>query len=150
MLNNCETPDFMFPLYADIYYPIVTQGSYNEVKKTWVFDRTIVCNATSLGGVREEEIRPEMFLQFENKLIARSKRDVRKTSNGDLEALTNVLITNIRSISGDILYLETAGPRKGRATIYEVATVEPYIGPFGSTEYYKMLWRRTENQAVGD
>ena len=147
---TCETIDFLYPLYADIYYPIVVQGSYNEVKKNWFFDRSIVCNAASLGGVSEVDVRPEMFLQFENKLIARSKSDLRKTSNGDLEALTNILVTNIRSASGQPIYLETSGPRKGRATIYEVVTVEPYVGPFGNIEYYKMLWRRTENQAVGD
>ena len=35
MMLSCETPDFMFPLYADIYYPLVTQGAFNEIKKSW-------------------------------------------------------------------------------------------------------------------
>jgi hypothetical protein len=49
-----------------------------------------------------------------------------------------------------VFYKETAGPRTGRGTIYEIGTFEPFIGPFGEIEYYKMLWRRTENQTVGD
>jgi len=34
--------------------------------------------------------------------------------------------------------------------LYEVATVEPFIGPLGGIEYYKILLRRAENQTVGD
>jgi hypothetical protein len=49
-----------------------------------------------------------------------------------------------------LVYKETAGPRAGRGTIYEVGTLEPFVGPFGDIEYFKMLWRRTENQTVGD
>jgi hypothetical protein len=147
---ECETPDFMFPLYADIYYPIITQGAYNEVKKEWVFDRTIICNASPVGGAGEEDIKPAEFLQYENKLVARSRTDLRITSNENKQAVTNILITNIRNMGGELIYKETAGTRKGRGTIYEVATLEPFLGPFNTIEYYKMLWRRSENQSAGD
>lgn len=145
---NCETPDFLYPLYADIYYPIVTQGEYNEIKKTWVFDRTIICNASPVGGAGTEDIKPAEFLQYENKLVARTKNDIRISSINNDQAVTNILITNIRTSSGEILYKETAGVRGGKGTIYEIATVEPFLGPFNNIEYYKMLWRRAENQAV--
>jgi hypothetical protein len=147
---NCETPDFVFPMYADLYYPIISQGGYGEIKKDWVFDRTIVCNATSIGGAGEEEIKPAEFLQYENKLIARTKTDIRESSNEANQALTNILVTNIRSSNGELIYKETSGPRNGRGTIYEIATVEPFVGPFRSVEYFKVLLRRTENQAVTD
>jgi hypothetical protein len=147
---NCDDTTFMFPMKADIYFPIITQGEYGQPKKDWVFDRTIACNATSVGGVGSEDIKPEAFLQYENKLIARTKNDPRFTSNNSSNAITNILITNIRDSSNNTIYIETAGPRSGKGTIYEIATVEPFTGPFGSTEYYKMLWRRTENQTVGD
>jgi hypothetical protein len=135
---------------ADIYFPILSQGDYGQSKKDWVYDRTITCNATSVGGLGTEDIKPETFLQYENKLIARTKNDPRLSSNNANNAITNILITNIRDANDNIVYRETAGPRSGRGTIYEIATVEPFTGPFGSTEYYKMLWRRTENQTVGD
>lgn len=146
----CETTDFMYPMLADIYYPIITQGQFGEIKKEWVFDRTIACNATPVGGAGQEDIKPEVFLQYENKLVSRSRTDIRISSKSVQDAATNILITNIRSANGQLLYKETAGPRAGKGTIYEVGTLEPFVGPFGSIEYYKMLWRRTENQAVGD
>lgn len=147
---DCEATDFIYPMKADIYYPIITQNNYGQANKEWVFDRTIVCNATSLGGAGDVELKPDVFLQYDGKLVARSKSDIRVSSNMTDNAISNILVTNIRSASDITLYRETAGPRSGRGTIYEVGTVEPFIGPFGEIEYYKMLWRRTENQTVGD
>jgi hypothetical protein len=135
---------------ADIYYPIITQNSYGQPNKEWVFDRTIVCNATTVGGAGDVELKPDTFLQYDGKLVCRSRSDIRVSSNESENAITNILITNIRSKTDTILYKETAGPRTGRGTIYEVGTLEPFVGPFGEIEYYKMLWRRTENQTVGD
>jgi hypothetical protein len=120
------------------------------VQKEWVLDRTIACNATSVGGAGKEDIKPDLFLQYENKLIARSKTDLRTTSRQSKEAITNIIITNIRFGNGELIYKETAGPRAGKGTIYEIGTLEPQVGPFNNVEYHKMLWRRTENQAVGD
>jgi hypothetical protein len=137
-------------MLADVYYPIITQGPFGEIKKEWVFDRTISCNATSVGGAGSEQIKPDMFLQYEDKLVVRSRGDLRIKSNLSQEATTNILITNIRLSHGQLIYKETAGPRAGKGTIYEVGTLEPFTGPFNSIEYYKMLWRRTESQAVGD
>ena len=146
----CETTDFIYPMKADIYYPIITQNNYGQANKEWIFDRTIVCSATTLGGPGDVELKPDVFLQYDGKLMSRSRSDIRVSSNNADNAITNILITNIRSASDVIIYKETAGPRSGRGTIYEVATLEPFVGPFGEIEYYKMLWRRTENQTVGD
>jgi hypothetical protein len=147
---GCDTTDFIYPMKADIYYPIITQNSYGQPNKEWVFDRTIVCNATTVGGAGDVELKPDTFLQYDGKLVCRSRSDIRVSSNESENAITNILITNIRSKTDTILYKETAGPRTGRGTIYEVGTLEPFVGPFGEIEYYKMLWRRTENQTVGD
>ena len=149
-MDSCEQTDFMYPMKADIYYPIINQTQYGQATKTWVFDRTIICNATSVGGAGTEDIKPETFLQYENKLIARTKADPRTSSNNSENAITNILVTNIRNAYDEIIYKETAGPRSGKGTIYEMATVEPFTGPFGSVEYFKMLWRRTENKTVSD
>jgi hypothetical protein len=82
--------------------------------------------------------------------MARTKSDPRISSQKESNSLTNILITNIRHSNDELIYKETAGVRIGRGTIYEVATVEPFVGPFRTTEYYKMIWRRAENQTVGD
>jgi hypothetical protein len=145
-----DTTDFVYPMLADVYYPIITQGPFGEILKEWIFDRTISCNATSVGGAGSEQIKPDMFLQYEDKLVVRSKADLRIKSNLSQEATTNILITNIRLSHGQLIYKETAGPRAGKGTIYEIGTLEPFTGPFSNIEYYKMLWRRTESQAVGD
>lgn len=145
-----DTTDFVYPMLADVYYPIITQGPFGEIKKEWVFDRTISCNATPVGGAGSEQIKPDMFLQYEDKLVVRSRGDLRIRSNSSQEATTNILISNIRLSHGQLIYKETAGPRAGKGTIYEIGTLEPFTGPFNNIEYYKMLWRRTESQAVGD
>jgi hypothetical protein len=149
-MAECEATDFIYPMKADIYYPIITQNNYGQANKEWVFDRTIICNASTVGGAGDVELKPEVFLQYDGKLIARSKSDIRTSSNNTENAITNILITNIRSATDLVIYKETAGPRTGRGTIYEVGTLEPFVGPFGDIEYFKMLWRRTENQTVGD
>jgi len=147
---NCEATDFLYPMKADIYYSIISQNSYGQPKKEWIFDRTIVCNATPLGGAGKEDIKPEVFLQNDGKLLSRVKSDPRTSSNESNYAITNILATNIRNAQDSVIYKETSGPRSGRATIFEFGTVEPFTGPFGNVEYYKLLWRRTENQSVGD
>lgn len=146
----CPETDFMYPMIADIYYPIISQNSYGQPQKEWVFDRSVPLNATPVGGAGEEELKPEVFLQYQNKLISRCKIDLRISSNSSSNAITNILVSNIRNSAGEVIYKETAGPRSGKGTIYEVATFEPFTGPFGNIEYYKILLRRSENQTAGD
>lgn len=140
----------MYPMKADIYYPVITQTDYGQATKKWVLDRIIILNATPVGGAGQEDIKPEIFLQYENKLVARIKEDPRMSTSDGSNAITNILIANIRNAQDALIYKETAGVRAGRGTIYELGTVEPMTGPFGSVDYYKMLLRRAENQTVGD
>jgi len=144
----CETPDFMYPMLADIYYPIVEQGAYGDVKKNWVLDKTIACQFNSAGTANKEEIRPEVKLLLDNSLIGRVKSDIRFSSEEQKNALTNIVITNIRDKNGNVIYLETSGPRAGQPTIFELATFDPFLGPFGNVEYYKLVIKRSENQGT--
>jgi hypothetical protein len=146
----CEQTDFLFPLLADIYYPHITQGAFNEVKKEWIFNRSVACLAEPYIGRNKKVVNTEPFIQYSESLIARSRSDVRVSLDETPHALTNVLIANIRTASGNMVYKETAGPRVGKGTIYEVSTLEPYVGPFGEIEYYILGFRRAENQAVGN
>lgn len=149
-MSTCEDNDFLFPMKADVYYAILKQNSYGQAQKEWVFDRTIVCNATPVGGAGTEDIKPEVFLANDNKLVGRVKQDVRLSSNNEFNAITNILVTNIRYADDSLIYTESAGPRSGRGTIYEIGTFEPFSGAYNAIEYYKILLRRAENQAVGD
>jgi hypothetical protein len=148
MIDLCDTTDFMYPLKADIYYPIVEQGAYGNVQKTWVIDRTIACNFAPAGTAWAEEVKPNPLINVETVLIGRSRDDLRISSRDAKDSIVNVIVTNIRTANEVPVYLETAGPRSGKSTIFEVAANEPIVGPFGNIDYYKLVIRRSENQAT--
>lgn len=144
----CESTDFVFPMQADVYYPIVEQGPYGNVQKVWVLDKTIAVNFNRVGSAAKEEIVPNVNITQKSVLVGRSKTDIRISSLDANNAITNVIITNIRDKNCNDIYIETAGPRSGKSTIFEIATQEPFVGPFGGVEYYSLIIRRSENQAV--
>lgn len=145
---SCNTNDFMFPMQAEIYYPIVSQAAYGNVKKQWNLDKKIICNLNFAGSAFKEEVTPNVKITQDSLLIGRVKEDLRISSRDAKLAITNVIVTNIRDKNCNEIYVETAGPRAGKSTIFEIATQEPFVGPFGNVEYYKVILRRSENQAV--
>ena len=145
-MDSCEDTDFMYPMKADVYYPIVEQGAYGNVQKTWVFNRTIICNFSKDGTV-DEEVKPNVNITLKKVLMGRTKRDIRFSQEENTEAITNVVITNIRTRTDVPLYIETSGVRAGKSTIYEIESQSPIIGPFGDPDYYALAIRRSENQA---
>lgn len=144
----CETPDFTYPLLADIYYPIVEQGPYGNVKKTWVLDRTIACSFNAAGRKFKQDIIPNPNITIDNSLIGRVRTDITASARDNLNSLTNIIITNIRDKDGNTIYNESAGPRVGKATLFEIATFNPIVGPFGKTEYYNVVIARSDNQGA--
>jgi len=147
-MADCEPMGFMFPMQADVYYPQVAQTSYGSITKEWTLDRTIACSLTPAGAALKEEMQVRVDLTQDSLLLGRSKTDLRFTSLGDGKALTDVVVTNIKNSDGQELYVETSGPRDGKSTIFEIATIQPYIGPFGKIEFYKVVLRRSENQGT--
>lgn len=146
----CEDTDFMFPMLADIYYPIISQSSYGQPQKEWVYDRSFACNFTTTARKGVEDSTPNAYITLENKLIGRSKSDLRFSSHNNPNATTNILISNIRTKTGELLYRESSGPRNGKGTIFEIATINPFVGVLDTIEYFDIVLRRAENQAVGD
>lgn len=146
---RCESTDFMFPMKADVYYPVVTVGEYGNVSKQWIADRTVACFFNPAGVEYKEDVKAEPNIILEKILLGRVKSDLRIADNEvDESSITNILITNIRDGAGEELYTETSGPRKGQSTIFEVAKNDPFVGPFGGIEHYKVVLRRSENQAT--
>jgi len=145
---QCEGKDFMFPMQVDVYYPIVEQGAYGNVKKQWIINKTVSCHFTTAGLKAKEEIIPNINITQDTMLIGRVKADIRISNQDDAKSMTNIILTNIQDRQCNPVYLETSGPRAGKSTIFEVASQEPLVGPFGSIEYYKLILRRSENQAV--
>lgn len=142
--------DFMFPLEADIFYPVTEQAAYGAVKKQWVLDRPVGCNLTTAGTAlgHKNDVKPNVNITQTLTLVGRVRGDIR-ISDRDAEAgLTDIIISNIRDKNCNPVYVETSGIRKGKSTIFEIASYEPFVGPFGNVEYYKLVVRRSENQAV--
>jgi hypothetical protein len=133
---------------ADIFYPTISQNAYGSVEKEWIHDRTIASNFATAGTDWAQEVKPNRAIVENSILLGRAKTDIRVSARDSKNAITNIIVTNIRDKNDSEIYTETSGPRSGKSTIFEVATVEPFIGPFGSTEYYKVVIRRSENQAV--
>jgi hypothetical protein len=145
---KCESTDFIFPMQADIFYPIVEQGAYGNVKKQWIQDRTMACNFNAAGSATKEDVVPNVNITQEKLLIGRCKTDPRIASTQGSNSITNVIISNVQDRNCTPVYIETSGPRSGKSTIFEIAKIEPYMGPFGSVEYYSIIIRRSENQSV--
>jgi hypothetical protein len=147
-MPTCETVDFIYPLLADIYYPMVEQGAYGNVSKKWVLDKTIASSFNPPSSRFKEDVNSEAMLNIDNSLIGRVKNNITQSSQDSSYSLTNIIVTNIRDKNGNSIYNESAGPRSGMPTIFEIATFNPIVGPFGTLEYYKVVVRRSENQAV--
>jgi hypothetical protein len=146
-MPGCETTDFMFPMLADVYYPITEQTvGYGNVTKRWVLDRSVACYFASASSSTKEDVKPETNIVIDNSISGRSRSEITQSTRGDLYSLTNIIVTNIRDNLGNVIYNESSGPRVGLPTIYEVATMNPSVGPFGRTEFFKIVLRRSENQ----
>ena len=144
----CETTDFLYPLLADVYYPLVEQGVYGNVKKQWVLDRTIAIALNPAGRKYQQQVQTNPNITLDNSLVGRTRTDILSSSMDSNIAVTNVILANIRDVSGNIIYNESSGIRSGKSTIFEVATFTPIVGPFGSKEYYKIVVARSDNQAA--
>lgn len=140
--------DFMYPLLADVYYPVVEQGAYGNVKKQWILNKSVPCSFSAAGSAAKEEVKPNVNITKETVLVGRTKSDIRFSDRQEGNSVTNVIITNIRDAHCNPIYLETSGVRAGKSTIFEIASQEPTVGPFGSVDYYKLVIRRSENQAA--
>lgn len=143
-----DKTDFAFPMEADIFYPIVEQGALGNVKKTWILDKTVAISVNPAGSAFKEEVIPNVNITKETILIGRIKSDIRVSSRESNNAITNIIVTNIKDKNCNAIYVETSGIRNGKSTIFEIATQEPFVGPFGNIEYYKIILRRSENQAA--
>ena len=148
MAISCEGTDFKFPMLADIYHPVIEEGSYGSLSKSWILDRTIAGNFIRAGAEQKEELTVNIDLTQDSLLIARVRSDIRMSSAQEPNALTNILVTNIRHDDGTEFYTESAGKRSGRPTIFEVATLQPFINPFRKIEHYTLVLRRSENQGI--
>jgi|AntAceMinimDraft_12_1070368.scaffolds.fasta_scaffold00180_36 hypothetical protein len=143
-----ETPDFLYPTLATVFYPLVEQGAYGNIKKQWIADRIVAVSMNSQGSAMSEDVKPNVNITQEVTLVGRTKTDLRVSSKLAKTSITNIVVSNFCDKNGNQIYIETAGIRIGKSTIFEVAGQEPFLGPFGNVEYYKVMLKRSENQSV--
>lgn len=136
----------LYPMTAEIYYPMVSQSPYGNISREWTLDRVVQCSWEQTGNKNKEEIVPNINTTENVILIGRVKNNIAIDSVSAKHALTNIMVTNIKDKAGQQIYVETSGTRRGQATVFEVATQETHIGPMGKIEYYKVILRRSENQ----
>jgi hypothetical protein len=146
-MTDCSETNFKFPMLADVYYPIVEQGSYGNITRNWILDKVVAGSFTPAGSEIKGELIINIDLTQDSLLICRVRSDLRISSLSFKNSLTNIILTNIRDDKGNVIYLETSGPRAGQPTIYEIATQQPFVNPFGKIEHYRVVLRRSENQA---
>jgi hypothetical protein len=131
----------------DIYYATEEQDKYGAEIKKWICDQTLDGYVEILGSVDKEALKTGKFNEYEDKLIGRTKKDPRVSIEGFIYPITNILITNIRNKSNnEEYYIEAAGPREGKSTIYEIFAIEPYVNPWNQIEYWKILFNRSDVQ----
>lgn len=147
-MTTCENTSFMFPMQADVYYANFEDSPYGGQSKVWVLDRTIAGNFVAAGAETKEELVVNIDLTQESLMLGRVKSDIRLSQRNVSNALTNVIVTNIKDVNGNVIYSESAGPRDDEPTIYEVATQQPVMGAFGKVDHYRLVLRRSENQGV--
>ena len=144
----CDTGDIFFPLQADVYYVINQQSAYGNVIQSWYYDKTISCSFVYAGSKNREEVIPNILISEDSLLLGRTRVDFRKSSSGDMIDMTNIAVTNIRDKDCTPLYIESGGIRSGKSTLFEIATFKPFINPFGKTEHYSIVLKRSENQGA--
>lgn len=149
--GNCN--DYLFPLRADIYYPQESQDEYGAVNKKWDFDQAIPCSFHSVQDKASTKNfgydNDDKFYILDSILYGRFKADPRKSSTGLLHPVSNILIVNVRGAClNDPYFIETDGDYVGEPTIFEIKTCQPFIGAFGSIEYYKMTINRSDRQEL--
>jgi hypothetical protein len=144
----CETTDFIYPLLADVFYPIVEVTGYGNVKKQWILDRTIALALNPAGRKYAQQIQTNPNITIDSNLVGRTRTDILSSTRDNPVPMTDIIIANVRDVNGSIVYNESSGIRSGKSTIFEIATFTPIVGAFGSTEYFKLVVARSDNQAA--
>lgn len=153
-LNSCVSP--FFQMQCDVYYATETQDRFGKMNKKWQFDMIEPCSFYTLADQSNSEnftFNDNKFYRLETMLFGRVQTDIRKASDGQYYPLSHILITNIRGGNCNedtVFFYETNGDYVGKPTIFEIKMTQPYIGPFGSIEYFKVQLERSDIQELNE
>lgn len=145
------TNNMLFPMVCDIYYATETQDKYGQIVKDWTIDSSLACSFYTLNDMSNNDnfdFDDKKFYRLETMLIGRTVSDIRKNSDGAYYPVSHILITNIRAAccNDELFFYETNGGYDPIPTVYEIKSIQPYIGPFNKIEYYKIQLERSDRQ----
>lgn len=141
----------LLPMLCDVYYATETQDKYGKVEKKWNLDGSLPCSFYTINDMSNNDnfaFDDKKFYRLETMLIGRTKRDLRTSSEGQFYASSQIIVTNIRAsgCNDELFFVETNGGYEATPTIYEIGSIQPYIGPFNNIEYYKIQLERSDTQ----
>jgi len=149
--NVCSS--LFFQMEADTYYATDTQDKYGALNKKWSFDSENPCSLYTMGdksNTKSFTFEDKKFFKLETMLYGRFAKDPRKDSVGTYHPVSHILITNIKAetCNTEVFFIETNGDYVGSPTVFEIKTIQPFIGPFNTIEYYKVQLERSDIQGV--
>jgi hypothetical protein len=141
----------LYNAYASVYYSVLDQNAFGAVDREWVYDKDIMCSVVSAASLtNSKQLSPDIFMKYEDILIFRSPVDITRRSNDLPYPITEILISNIKNKSGDVLFSEGIQEGKIAGTVYEITGIAPVFDAFDKIDHYKIMLARSDNQdAVG-
>lgn len=125
----------------NVYYSLQTQDIFGTIQREWVFDRV------ERGLVKQQSAQSYMIAQQQNEwvetLVGYTEEDLRINSQGELFAPSEVLVT-----FNNPKLIDTAGPRKGLNTTYELRKSTPVEGLFGEVLHFDVMLVRSIDQSA--
>jgi len=141
----------LYNTFANVYYSVQDQNAFGSIDREWIFDKEIMCSVISANSLSNSKaLTPDVFMKYEDILLFRTPVDITRRSNDLPYTITEILITNIRNKSGDVLFSENLQDGKCVGTVYEVTSIAPVFDAFDKIDHYKIILARSDNQeAVG-
>ena len=168
-------PDFLYEMQCDVFYAEYTspngtepeslmgqdefgmptinatvggvgQNEWGESEKVWQRDRTeLESYFNVMGTVNLQGLSADREFEYKKRLNGRFRfpSDPRLDNDDKYHPVSSILVSNIiNKKSGQQLHLD----ENGNPIIFEVMSVDPFINPFGKTEYFKLLLERADDQ----
>lgn len=136
--------DLYYPMTADVYYSTQVQNDFGEIQRTWQKDREIQCSAikdkpnSNVG----QAFNTEKFSEYDIRVALRTKDNLYASESGTLYRPTEILITNIKDPSGNVVWKES----QLEPTEFEVENIEPLYNEYHNLSGYRVLLCRSNLQ----
>ena len=149
---TCASP--FFPMECDIYYASEDQDKYGKINKKWTLENTLSCALYTPNDKKADDFRFEdqKFFKLDGFVVGRTKQDPRKTDTESYYPMSHILITNIRGggCEDQLLFYESTETYEQKPTIFELRSCQPYVGPYSTIEYFKLVLERSDTQELNE